>query len=197
MAETPTSPTSFHDVTSSDPLVVEIIGPQGPQGDTGPEGQTGAQGPQGLQGEQGPAGPQGPQGPVSPEATDYQLWVGADTDTRLSPRRLYTMEAEVALTDDVTIAVDGNDGRNFSVTLGGNRTLANPTNMKPGQSGHITITQDGTGNRTLAYGSNWKFPGGAAAGGVLSTAAGAIDVLRYSVRSDGTILSTLTKDMKS
>jgi hypothetical protein len=40
---------------------------------------------------------------------------------------------------------------NFSVTLGGNRTLANPSNQTAGQSGTIVMTQDGTGSRTLAF----------------------------------------------
>ncbi len=54
-----------------------------------------------------------------------------------------------ALTDASTIAVDMSVGNNFSVTLGGNRTLGNPTNLTAGQSGVIFITQDGTGSRTL------------------------------------------------
>jgi hypothetical protein len=85
--------------------------------------------------------------------------------------------AVVALTDASSIAADFNAGNNFSVTLGGNRTLANPSNITAGQAGQITVTQDGTGSRTLAYGSNWKFPGGTAP--VLTTTAGAIDVLSY------------------
>jgi hypothetical protein len=53
-------------------------------------------------------------------------------------------------------------GINFSVTLGGNRTLGNPSNTTNGKTGVIYITQDGTGSRTLAYSSNWKFAGGTA-----------------------------------
>lgn len=68
------------------------------------------------------------------------------------------------------------------VTLGGNRTLANPTNMKAGASYTLIVVQDGTGNRTLAYGANYKWPSGTAP--VLSTAAGAIDILTFI--SDGT-----------
>jgi hypothetical protein len=49
------------------------------------------------------------------------------------------------LTDGATITPDFADSNNFSVTLGGNRTLANPTNLTAGQSGCIWITQDGTG----------------------------------------------------
>lgn len=130
---------------------------------------------------------------ASGESTDSQIWTGSDTATRISPRRIFTAAAPIALTDGTSIAIDGNTGINFKVTLAGNRTLANPTNMKTGQSGIIIVTQDATGSRTLAYGSNWRFPGGSAAGGVLSTSANAVDVISYFVRSDGTILATLNK----
>lgn len=103
--------------------------------------------------------------------------------------------AEVtALTDGATITPDLDDANNFSVTLGGNRTLANPSNCTSGQSGIITITQDGTGSRTLAYGSYWKFSGGTAPN--LTTTAGAVDVLAYYVESATRITATLITDTK-
>lgn len=64
----------------------------------------------------------------------------------------------VALTDASTVAVDLNTGINFTLTLGGSRTLGNPTNVKPGQSGVIVVTNPTT--YTLAYGNAYKFPGG-------------------------------------
>mgnify|MGYP006281910605 FL=1 len=94
-----------------------------------------------------------------------------------------------ALTDGTTITPDFSLANNFSVTLGGNRTLANPTNLTAGASGAIFITQDGTGSRTLAYGSYWDFSGGTAP--TLTTAASAIDVLVYTVRSTTSIAATL------
>lgn len=96
-----------------------------------------------------------------------------------------------ALTDGATITPDFADSNNFSVTLGGNRTLANPTNLVAGQSGSIFITQDGTGSRTLAYGSYWDFAGGTAP--VLSTAANSVDRLDYIVRTTTSIHAVLTK----
>ena len=51
-----------------------------------------------------------------------------------------------ALTDGSTITPDLADSNNFSVTLGGSRTLANPSNIVAGQSGSFFITQDGTGS---------------------------------------------------
>jgi hypothetical protein len=100
--------------------------------------------------------------------------------------------AEVtALTDASTIAVDFADSNNFSVTLGGNRTLGNPTNQVAGQSGSLFVTQDGTGSRTLAYSSDWEFAGGTAP--TLSTAASAVDRIDYIVRASGSIHAVLTK----
>jgi hypothetical protein len=99
-----------------------------------------------------------------------------------------------ALTDGATITPNFATANNFSVTLGGNRTLANPTNLTAGQSGAITITQDGTGSRTLAYGSNWKFSNGSAP--VLTTTANAVDVLVYFVESASRITARLVSDVK-
>lgn len=93
------------------------------------------------------------------------------------------------LTDGATITPDFSVGNNFSVTLGGNRTLANPTNLTAGQSGVIFITQDGTGSRTLAYGSSWDFPNATAP--TLTTTANAVDVLVYTVRSSTSIAAQL------
>jgi hypothetical protein len=61
--------------------------------------------------------------------------------------------APVTLTDAATVATDASLGSYFRVTLGGNRTLGNPTNMVDGQRVIWEIIQDGTGTRTLALGS--------------------------------------------
>jgi len=98
-----------------------------------------------------------------------------------------------ALTDGATITADFADSNNFSVTLGGNRTLANPSNLTAGQSGCIWITQDGTGSRTLAYGSQWDFTGGTAP--TLTTTASAVDCLVYSVQSSTKITATLITNL--
>lgn len=109
-----------------------------------------------------------------------------DTDTLDGP-----LAATVTtLTDAATIAVDMSTSCNFTVTLGGNRTLGNPTGMVTGQTGSIFIVQDGTGGRTLAYSSNWDFPNGTAP--TLSTAAGTVDRLDYIVRSSTAIQAVLT-----
>ncbi len=99
-----------------------------------------------------------------------------------------------ALTDGSSITPDFAVANNFSVTLGGNRTLANPTNITAGQSGVIVIAQDGTGSRTLAYGSYFKFPSGTAP--TLTTTASAVDVLVYYVESSTRITARLVADVK-
>lgn len=94
----------------------------------------------------------------------------------------------VALTDGTTITPDFSAGNNFSVTLGGNRTLGAPTNVAAGQSGVIVVTQDSTGSRTLAYNSIFKFAGGTAP--TLTTTASAVDVLAYYAESTSRITVT-------
>lgn len=55
----------------------------------------------------------------------------------------------VNLTDAATISVPANEGNYFRVTLGGNRTLANPTGATDGQKLMFELIQDATGNRTI------------------------------------------------
>ena len=92
-----------------------------------------------------------------------------------------------SLTDGSTITVDLNISNNFNVTLGGARTLSNPANASIGQSGVIFISQDSTGGRTLAFGSNWRFPGNTAP--TLSTLANSVDAIAYTVRTTSSIVS--------
>jgi hypothetical protein len=126
----------------------------------------------------------------TPAATASQTWTGTSAVVFVTPSSIFSAATPTALVSSATITPDFNTGFNFSLTLAHTATLANPTNSKVGQSGVIAITQDGTGSRTLAYGTNWKFPGGAP---VLSTAPGSIDVITYYVSAAGVILCNLTK----
>ena len=94
------------------------------------------------------------------------------------------------LTDGATITPDFALANNYTVTLGGNRTLANPTNLTAGQSGSIFVVQDATGSRTLAFGSYWDFIGGTAP--TLTTTANAVDRIDYVVRTTGSIHAVFT-----
>lgn len=116
--------------------------------------------------------------------TDYAGMATAQTFTKAQ------RGAIVTLTDGATVTPDMADGNNFSLTLGGNRTLANPTNLTAGQSGSIFLVQDGTGSRTLAYGSYYDFAGGTAP--TLTTTANAVDRIDYVVRSTTSIHCVFT-----
>lgn len=134
-------------------------------------------------------------GTISTEDEATAAQIRANTASKaMATDKAWSAVDTVALTDAATIAVDMSTFLNASVTLGGNRTLGNPSNTKNGQSGLIYITQDGTGSRTLAYASNWKFSRGTAP--TLTTTAGAIDVISYQVKSSTFIMAQLIRDVK-
>lgn len=97
----------------------------------------------------------------------------------------------VTLTDGATVTPDFTLSNTFNLTLGGNRTLANPSSKTVGQEVFVVVRQDATGSRTLAFGTQYKFPGGAAP--TLSTAANAIDVIAGVVVSSTEILCNTTQ----
>ena len=70
------------------------------------------------------------------------------------------------------------------ITLTASTTLANPTQQQAGATYVLIVKQDGTGNRTMAFDSTYKFPSGTAP--TLSTGANAVDVFCFV--SDGTNL---------
>ena len=113
-------------------------------------------------------------------------------DISIQPNGTGTVEVKRAssalntLTDAATIAVDLSLANNHTVTLGDNRTLGNPTNAEPGQTGSIFIVQDGTGGRTLTPAANWHFAKGGAHP-TFSTAANAVDRIDYIVRTSTSI----------
>jgi hypothetical protein len=110
------------------------------------------------------------------EASNVEIWAGAETGKFISPRRLFTANESVSVAYGATITLDGDDGFNFHTALTGDTEFANPVNMKAGQSGRIRITQDSTGSRLADWGPNWKFDGGPP---TLTTTADAIDVVEY------------------
>ena len=128
-------------------------------------------------------------------ATDVYVSALAVGTNSLLGKDIHIEKAAVAdiqaLTDGTNITVDFNVGQNFTVTLAGNRTLDNPDNCVAGQVGSIFVVQDGTGSRTLAYGTSWDFVGGEAP--VLSTDAAAIDRIDYIVHTSTDVHAVLTK----
>ena len=99
-----------------------------------------------------------------------------------------------ALSDGATITIDMATACHHSVTLGGNRTFAAPSNQAVGQSGSIFITQDGTGSRTAAFNSAFKFVGGTAP--TLTTTASATDRIDYIIKSSNVIHCAVSLDVK-
>lgn len=84
---------------------------------------------------------------------------------------------EQTLSDGATISWDLADG-SAKVTLGGNRTLAAPTNMIAGRTYGLRVTQDGSGSRLISsWNAVYQFAGGTAP--TLTTTAGATDVFLF------------------
>ena len=84
-----------------------------------------------------------------------------------------------------TVVLDLNENANFSLTLTGNITLANPTSLTAGTSGSIFLIQDGTGSRTATFGNSFDFIGGTAP--TLTTAASSVDRIDYIVLDSSNI----------
>jgi hypothetical protein len=89
------------------------------------------------------------------------------------------------LTSAASITIDFTTANHYTCTMGHNITFGNPTTESVGQSGTITLTQDGTGGRTAAWGNEFKWAGGTAP--TLSTAAAAKDRIDYVVVQSGDI----------
>ena len=99
-----------------------------------------------------------------------------------------------ALSDGSTITIDMATACHHSVTLGGNRTFAAPSNQVVGQAGSIFVTQDGTGSRTASFNSAFKFVGGTAP--TLTTGAGLTDRIDYIIKSSNVIHCAVSLDVK-
>ncbi len=84
-----------------------------------------------------------------------------------------------ALTSASSVTIDFSLSNHFSCTMGHNITFNNPSTESVGQSGSITLTQDGTGSRTAAWGSQFLWAGGTAP--TLTTTAAAVDRIDYVV----------------
>ena len=91
-----------------------------------------------------------------------------------------------AMTDAATMYPEFTSNNNFSVTLGGSRTIANPNTPVPGQTGLFYLQQDGTGSRVVSWGSSYRFSGNTAP--TLSTAANTVDVIAYAVKNTTSII---------
>lgn len=112
-------------------------------------------------------------------ATAAQYLAGAATSVSIPPSVIYP--TETTTTFGTTTSLDFSTFINTAITLTGNITTMNVSNVKAGQSGLITFIQDSTGGRTTVFNSIFKFSAGVAP--ILSASANAVDVLSYSCRS--------------
>jgi hypothetical protein len=94
------------------------------------------------------------------------------------------------------IALDLATNNNFEITLTGNTTLQNPSNVVSGQAGTVTIIQGSSGN-TMAFGASWQYPGGSGSTPSLTATSGATDVLAYYVINSTKIAYRLVQDIKA
>jgi len=82
-------------------------------------------------------------------------------------------------------------GNNFEVVLNAaTSTFATPVNASGGQTGAITLRQDGTGTRLVAYSGAWSFASNTAP--TLTTTASGVDLLAYYVVNPARILAVAT-----
>lgn len=116
----------------------------------------------------------------------------AGVNTTSTPTNLYVQGNAASNivglgTTNATTTLNFAQGNNFSLTLVGNITLANPTGVTTGQSGIILIQQDNVGSRLVGFGSHWDFPNSTAP--TLTTTANGLDCLTYFVRSSTSIVT--------
>lgn len=101
---------------------------------------------------------------------------------------------ETTVTYGTTTAFDFSLFLQAKVTLTGDITTMNTSNVTAGRSGTIAFIQDGSGNHTTVWASVFKFAGGTAP--TLTTTAAAVDILSYSCRTTTFCSANLIKDVK-
>jgi hypothetical protein len=166
--------------------------PVASEGVAGPTGATGAAGTNGTNGTNG-AFPTSPPGNVAPALDDKVALY--DTSAANAPAiataqavaelllglgNIWTKQQyfpTATLTDAATIAWDCNVGQVVKVTLGGNRAMGAPTNVKEGATYMVEFIQDATGTRTMSYNAVFHFDSGGAP--VLTTTASKSDWLAF------------------
>ena len=86
---------------------------------------------------------------------------------------------ESTLTDQATVTWDASTQDVCKLTLGGNRTMAAPTNNTTGQFISILVIQDGTGSRTLTWNAVFEFAADTAPTLTTTASKGDVFVFRY------------------
>jgi hypothetical protein len=107
----------------------------------------------------------------------------AGTETLTNKTHTNPAHTDQTLTDQATVDWDMSLGGIATLTLGGNRTMAAPTNLKKGTY-ILHVIQDGTGSRTITWNAVFKWTTGTAP--TLTTTGGRRDL--FSFVCDGTNL---------
>jgi hypothetical protein len=97
------------------------------------------------------------------------------TDLALNPAFTTLTDAATITSTCSTVSPD----QLWTVTLGGNRTLATPTGLTAGMRGILIVKQDAGGSKTITLWAGSKVVSGGGGALTLSTAANAIDILSW------------------
>lgn len=130
-------------------------------------------------------------------AAASDIWTGTDNAKIVTSKAAADANLEQTLTDGATVTVNFAAGINFALNpIAGNRTLA-ASGLSAGligRSGYIKVVQDGTGSRTLDMsGATWKNINQENL--ILSTGAGQIDYLFYTIISSSTVLMSIARNV--
>ena len=114
---------------------------------------------------------------IGQEPTTTALTASDIADDLITSAKLnYT---ESTLTDQATVTWDASTQDVCKLTLGGNRTLAAPSNGTTGQFISILVIQDGTGSRTLTWNAVFEFASDTAPTLTTTASLGDVFVFRY------------------
>ena len=114
---------------------------------------------------------------IGQEPTTTALTASDIADDLITSAKLnYT---ESTLTDQATVTWDASTQDVCKLTLGGNRTMAAPTNNTTGQFISILVIQDGTGSRTLTWNAVFEFATDTAPTLTTTASLGDVFVFRY------------------
>ena len=114
---------------------------------------------------------------IGQEPTTTALTASDIADDLITSAKLNYSES--TLTDQATVTWDASTQDVCKLTLGGNRTLAAPTNNTTGQFISILVIQDGTGSRTLTWNAVFEFASDTAPTLTTTASLGDVFVFRY------------------
>jgi hypothetical protein len=122
--------------------------------------------------------------------------LSSQTDLQNALDDKQSIDETQTLTDGETVSWNMANGSCGILTLGGNRALANPTNIQAGRTYTLIVKQDANGSRELTFGNGFRFPGSTEP--VLSSTASAVDILQFFAESTSVLhLTNFISDSKA